>query len=111
LELRSSAVFLLTELGFPRQGKTPKTHAPQVPVDDRSRPYPYVLPPTFPGAYPTISFAGTPEEKQAAGLHPYLHARMLVRYAGIANSPVKVPPSYQKNETLIKPQKILLKIL
>lgn len=32
----------------------------QVPHDEKGRPYPYVLPPTFPGAYPTIAFMGKP---------------------------------------------------
>jgi hypothetical protein len=33
--------------------------------------------------------AGAADAKQAAGLHPLMRARMMVRYAGIANSPVK----------------------
>lgn len=38
---------------------TPVTKpVPEVPLDEKGRPYPYVLPPTFPGAYPTIAFMG-----------------------------------------------------
>ena len=29
-----------------------------VPLDDLQRPYPYVLPPCFPGTYPSIAFMG-----------------------------------------------------
>jgi hypothetical protein len=61
----------------------------EVPVDEKGRPYPYVLPPTFPGAYPTIASCGTAEHKQQLGLHPLMRVKMLVRYNGIANSPVK----------------------
>ncbi len=36
-----------------------------------------------------IICAGSATAMQAAGLHPLMRTRMLVRYAGIANSPVK----------------------
>ncbi|KAJ9513170.1 hypothetical protein QJQ45_029340 [Haematococcus lacustris] len=68
---------------------TPSPLPTQVPLDEKGRAYPYVLPPAFPGAYPTIAFMGSAQAKQAAGLHPLMVVRMLVKYAGIANSPVK----------------------
>ena len=56
----------------------------------QGRPYPYVFPPRFPGAYPTIAFVGTAERKQLeAGLQPLMRIKMWVKYAGIANSPVR----------------------
>ena len=62
-----------------------------VPPSPQGRPYPYVLPPRFPGAYPTICFVGTAEQKQLeAGLQPLMRIKMWVKYAGIANSPVSV---------------------
>ncbi|MEW5308396.1 MAG: hypothetical protein WDW38_000361 [Sanguina aurantia] len=61
----------------------------EVLLDATGRAYPSLLPPVFPGAYPSISFAGTAEQRQAAGLHPLTSLRLTVRYGGIANSPVK----------------------
>eukprot|EP00798_Chlamydomonas_sp_ICE-L_P014140 gene14140-20103_t len=61
----------------------------EVPVDAKGRPYPYVMPPAFPNTYPTIAFIDTAENLQAQGYHPLMDIKMKVRYAGIANSPVK----------------------
>ncbi len=33
--------------------------------------------------------AGTADEKQVEGLHPLMRVKVFVKYAGIANSPVK----------------------
>lgn len=62
---------------------------PEVPVDEKGRPYPYVQPPAFPGTYPTVASCGAAPSKQEAGLQPLLRLRVLVRFCGIVNSPVK----------------------
>lgn len=49
----------------------------EIPVDAKGRPYPYVLPPCFPGGYPTIAFTGTAEQKQMEqGLHPLMRVKV-----------------------------------
>ena len=60
-----------------------------MPVDAKGRFYPYVTPPAFPGSCPTISFAGPAEEKHMSGILPLERVPMTVRFAGIANHPVK----------------------
>ena len=61
----------------------------QIPLDHKGRFYPYVSAPLFPGACPTISFTGCAEEKHKNGLLPLERVAMMVRFAGIANGPVK----------------------
>lgn len=48
----------------------------EVPLDEKGRAYPYVLPPCFPGAYPTVAFLGLAQQKQLAGLHPLLRIKV-----------------------------------
>lgn len=62
----------------------------QVPVDKKGRPYPYLLPSPVPGMPATICFKGTPEEKQHWGLVPLKSRKLLVRFNGIANTPVRL---------------------
>ena len=46
-------------------------------MDAKGRAYPYVLPPRFPGAYPTIAFTGTAEQKQMEQrLHPLMRVKV-----------------------------------
>ena len=45
----------------------------EVPLDTKGRAFPYVLPPRFPGAFPTIAFTGPAEHKQREQrLHPLM---------------------------------------
>ena len=48
----------------------------EVPLDEKGRGYPYVLPPCFPGAYPTVAFLGPAAQKQLAGLHPLMRIKV-----------------------------------
>ncbi|KAG2488455.1 hypothetical protein HYH03_012961 [Edaphochlamys debaryana] len=72
-------------LNPPKDGKVVDT----VPTDAKGRAFPYVLPPVFPGTCPTISCVGHPADKQARGLQPLLSPTLLVKYGGVANTPVK----------------------
>ncbi|GMH42805.1 hypothetical protein BSKO_10724 [Bryopsis sp. KO-2023] len=61
-----------------------------VSMDKKQRPYPHLLPSPVPNMPATICFKGTPEEKQAAGLHPFTKRKVFVRFNGIANTPVRL---------------------
>ncbi|PNH10587.1 Tubulin polyglutamylase TTLL13 [Tetrabaena socialis] len=61
----------------------------EVPTDAKGRPFPYIEPPAFPGACPTVSFLGAAAAKQARGLQPLLSPTLLVKYGGVANTPVR----------------------
>jgi hypothetical protein len=76
--------------GTLRPATNPPVHpALDVIADSLGRPYPHLQPPAFPGTLPTVAVAGSPQERAAAGLEPLLHNKMLVKFNGIANKPVK----------------------
>ncbi|GLC44290.1 Tubulin polyglutamylase ttll5 [Pleodorina starrii] len=83
------AVLALTDVAAAAAGAPSPPPSDRIPTDDKGRPFPYLLPPAFPGTCPTIAFVGSAAEKAARGLAPLLAPTLYVKYGGVANTPVR----------------------